>query len=203
MQGTAKRNTNCQIQPNREIKTKLKIYTFPDMILAQKAHPIQRVEKSYFQIADNMLETMYEAPGIGLAANQVGLLERLIVIDVDYTGNVDDEDAVDPDEETKKKNPIILINPEIIYQEGSTITREGCLSVPDYKSEVKRAEKIKVNYQNIDGLEKELSAEGILAVCIQHEIDHLEGKLFIDRLSPLKKDFAKKKLIKARRDYQR
>ncbi len=183
--------------------SKLKIYTFPDAILAKKALPIQRVEKSYFQTADNMLETMYEAPGIGLAANQVGLLERLIVIDVDYAPDEDDEQAPNPDQETKKKNPIILINPEIIYREGSTITKEGCLSVPDYRSEVKRSEKIKVKFQNIDGLEKELSAEGILAVCIQHEIDHLEGTLFIDRLSPLKKDFAKKKLIKSRREYER
>ena len=147
-----------------------------------------------------MLETMYEAPGIGLAAPQVGILERLIVVDVDYYPDEDDEDAPEPDQETAKKNPIVLINPEIIYREGSTITREGCLSVPDYRSEVKRAEKIKLKYQNIDGLEKELSAEGILAVVIQHELDHLEGTLFIDRLSQLKRDFAKKKLIKTRRE---
>ena len=172
------------------------------MILAQKALPIQHVDKSYFQFADQMLETMYEAPGIGLAANQVGKLERLIVIDVDYAPS-DDEDAPDPDQELKKKNPIIIINPEIIYREGSTVTKEGCLSVPNYRSEVKRDEKIKIKYLNIDGLEKELSAEGLLAVCVQHEMDHLEGKLFIDRLSPLKKDFAKKKLIKARREKER
>ncbi len=182
---------------------KLKIYTFPDTVLAQKALPVQRVEKSYYQLVEDMLETMYEAPGIGLAANQVGVLERLVVIDVDYTRDEDDERAPDPDLEMKKKNPIILINPEIIYREGSTITREGCLSVPDFRSEVKRADKIKLRFQNIDGLEKELSAEGILSVCIQHELDHLEGTLFIDRLSSLKKDFAKKKLIKARRGSSR
>jgi peptide deformylase len=148
-----------------------------------------------------MLETMYEAPGIGLAANQVGLLEKLVVIDVDYDPGEDEQ--VNPDLELKKKNPIILINPEIIYREGATVTKEGCLSVPDFRSEVKRAEKIKVKYQNIDGIQKELSAEGLLAVCIQHELDHLEGTLFIDRLSPLKKDFAKKKLIKSRRERER
>ena len=169
--------------------SKLKIYTFPDAVLAQKAKPIQRVDRSYFKIADDMLETMYEAPGIGLAANQVGLLERLVVVDVEYN----------PDDEDKKNNPIILLNPEIIYREGSIITKEGCLSVPDYRAEVKRADKIKIKYQNADGLEKELSAEGMLAVCIQHELDHLEGKLFIDRLNPLKKDFAKKKLLRERR----
>ncbi len=183
--------------------SKLKIYTFPDIILTKKALPVSRVDKSYFTIADNMLETMYEAPGIGLAANQVGLLERLIVIDVDYVRDEDDTRAPSPDEELKKKNPIVLFNPEVIYREGSTITREGCLSVPDYRAEVQRAEKIKVRFQNVDGIEKELSAEGILAVCIQHELDHLEGKLFIDRLSPLKKDFAKKKLLKARRENER
>jgi len=103
----------------------------------------------------------------------------------------------------EKKNPIILINPEIIYREGSTITREGCLSVPGYRAEVKRADKIKLKYQNVDGLQKELSAEGVLAVCIQHELDHLEGTLFIDRLNQLKRDFAKKKLIKARKERER
>jgi len=181
---------------------KLKIYTFPDMVLAQKALPIARVDHSYFKIADDMLETMYDAPGIGLAANQVGLLERLVVIDVDYSPD-DEDQEINPDQEMVKKNPIILINPEIIYREGATVTREGCLSVPDFRSEVKRAEKIKVKYQNVDGLQKELSAEGLLSVCIQHELDHLEGTLFIDRLSQLKKDFAKKKLIKTRRERER
>jgi peptide deformylase len=182
--------------------SKLKIYTFPDLVLAQKAKPIERVDHSYFKIADDMLETMYDAPGIGLAANQVGLLERLVVIDVDYDPG-DEESEKNPDLETAKKNPIVLLNPEIIYREGATITKEGCLSVPDFRSEVKRSDKIKVKYQNVDGLERELSAEGLLAVCIQHELDHLEGTLFIDRLSQLKKDFAKKKLIKARRDRER
>ena len=142
---------------------KLKIFTFPDLVLAKKALPVERVEKSYFKLADDMLETMYEAPGIGLAANQVGVLEKLIVVDVDFSPEDDEGNPLNPDEIEKKKNPIILINPEIIYREGSTLTREGCLSVPDYRSEVKRSEIIKVKYQNIDGLEKELSAEGLLA----------------------------------------
>lgn len=192
---------------------KLKIYTFPDAVLAQKAQPIGRVEKTYFKMADDMLETMYEAPGIGLAANQVGVLERIIVVDTDY-----DVHEPDPDDPTKTvegepipeggevvagqivtgKKPIILINPEIIYREGTTAIKEACLSVPDFQSEVKRAEKIKVQYQDIDGLQKTLSAEGLLAVCLQHEMDHLDGTLFIDRLSLLKQDFAKKKLLKAR-----
>lgn len=198
--------------------SKLKIYTFPDAVLAQVAKPIERVERSYFKIADDMLETMYEAPGIGLAANQVGLLERLIVVDTDYEAV--DLDPNDPSKTVEGdpvptngeviagqmisgKKPIILINPEIIYTEGTTALKEACLSVPDYQSEVKRAEKIKVQYQDIDGLQKTLSAEGLLAVCLQHEIDHLEGTLFIDRLSQLKKEFAKKKLIKARKASER
>ncbi len=187
---------------------KLKIYTFPDAVLAKKALPIERVGKDYFKIADNMLETMYEAPGIGLAANQVGLLERIIVVDTDYD-SVDPED-LKPGETVPEgevingqivsgKNPLILINPEIIYREGKSTMKEACLSVPDYSAEVQRAEKIKVQYQDIDGLVKTLSAEGLLSVCLQHEMDHLEGTLFIDRLSQLKKEFAKKKLLKARK----
>ena len=188
---------------------KLKIYTFPDVVLSQKAKPIDRVEKSYFKLADDMLETMYEAPGIGLAANQVGILERFLVIDTEYDSK--DLEDLKPGEKIPEgaeiindqiitgKKPIIVINPEIIYREGKTAIEEACLSVPDYKAEVARAEKIKVQYQDIDGATKILSAEGLLAVCIQHEIDHLEGTLFIDRLSRLKQDFAKKKLIKARK----
>ncbi len=188
---------------------KLKIYTFPDVVLSQKAQPIARVEKSYFKLADDMLETMYYAPGIGLAANQVGILEQFLVVDTDYNV-VDDEDianGIKPPEDAELingqfvsgKKPIIIINPEIIYREGKATTKEACLSVPDYQAEVARAEKIKVQYQDINGLTQTLSAEGLLAVCIQHEMDHLLGTLFIDRLSPLKKDFAKKKLLKARK----
>ena len=188
---------------------KLKIYTFPDLVLTKKALPIARVEKTYYQFADDMLETMYEAPGVGLAANQVGVLERFIVVDTEFN-LMDLEDLKEgeamPDgaevingQIISGKKPLILINPEIILKEGTSTTEEGCLSVPDYVADVKRAEKIKVQYQTIDGLQKTLSAEGLLSVCIQHEIDHLEGTLFIDRLSQLKKDFAKKKLIKARK----
>jgi peptide deformylase len=188
---------------------KLKIYTFPDLVLAKKALPIERVEKTYFKLADDMLETMYEAPGIGLAANQVGVLERIIVVDTDYDSVEKDElkegESPPPDAELingtfiSGKKPIILINPEIIYKEGKGSIKEACLSVPDYQAEVDRAEKIKVQYQTIDGLTKTLSADGLLAICLQHEMDHLDGTLFIDRLSTLKRDFARKKLIKARK----
>ncbi len=184
---------------------KLKIYTFPDMVLAQRAKPIARVEKSLYKLADDMLETMYDAPGIGLAANQVGILDRLLVIDTDYEMEELPEDAPAPQSGEviggmliKGKQPRIIINPEIIHREGSILFNEGCLSVPEYNADVKRSEKVKIQYQDIDGLTRTLSAEGLLAVAIQHEMDHLEGKLFIERLSPLKKELAKKKLRKER-----
>ena len=181
---------------------KLKIYTFPDLVLAQKALPVGRVEKSYHKLADDMLETMYHAPGIGLAANQVGILERILVVDTEYDlEELPEEGEMAPagGEVTGggvifNKKPKIIINPEIIQKEGEILFNEGCLSVPEYNAEVRRAEKIKLKYQDVDGLEKTLSADGLLAVAIQHEMDHLDGKLFIDRLSPLKKEMAKKKL---------
>jgi len=196
---------------------KLKIYTFPDTVLKQKAKPIDRVEKEYFKLADDMLETMYDAPGIGLAANQVGILKRIIVVDTDYepedpqdfeeagfkdealeTSKNAGKDVAGSDVIIRKKDPIILINPRIIYKEGEILYCEGCLSVPDFSHEVKRAQKIKVEYQDINGLTKTIDAEGLKAVCIQHELDHLDGKLFIERISPLKREMVEKKLIKER-----
>jgi peptide deformylase len=180
---------------------RLKIYTFPDAVLAQKAKPIARVDKSYWKTADDMLETMYHAPGIGLAANQVGILERFVVIDTEYDyEELEEGEVAPPGAEVvsggivTNRKPQILFNPEIIHREGKIQMSEGCLSVPEYNAEVQRSEKIQVRYQNVDGLEKILSADGLLAVCVQHELDHLEGKLFIDRLSPLKKELAQKKL---------
>jgi peptide deformylase len=186
---------------------RLKIYTFPDTVLAQKAKPVARIDKSYFKLADDMLETMYHAPGIGLAANQVGILERILVVDTDYDYQELPEGAEPlPGQEVVAggivtgKLPRIIVNPEIIYREGKIQMAEGCLSVPEYNAEVQRSEKIKIRYQDIDGLEKTMDAEGLLAVCLQHEMDHLEGKLFIDRLSPLKKEMAKKKLRQERKE---
>jgi peptide deformylase len=187
---------------------KLKIFTFPDAVLAKKALPIDRVGKEHHRLADDMLETMYDAPGIGLAANQVGILERIIVVDTEY--EVTDPGDLRPGEPMPEgevvngqivsgKKPIVLINPEIVLKEGTSSMKEACLSVPDYSAEVQRADKIKIRYLDIDGLTKTLSAEGLLSVCLQHEMDHLNGVLFIDRLSQLKKQFAKKKLLRARK----
>jgi peptide deformylase len=184
---------------------KLKIYTFPDLVLAQAAANVDRVEKSLFRLADDMLETMYHAPGIGLAANQVGILQRILVLDTEY-----DHEELEEGQEVPEgaeviangiitnRKPRVIVNPEITYREGSILFNEACLSVPEYNAEVKRSEKIKLRYQDIDGLTKELSADGLMAVAIQHEMDHLDGKLFIDRLSPLKKEVAKKRLRKER-----
>lgn len=185
---------------------KLKIYTFPDLVLTQKASPIARVEKSLYKLADDMLETMYHAPGVGLAANQVGILQRILVLDTDYEYEElpEGEQAIPQGAEVMgsgiitQRKPRIVINPEIIRREGSILFNEGCLSVPEYNAEVKRSEKIKLQYQDIDGLTQILDADGLLAVAIQHEMDHLEGKLFIDRLSPLKKEMARKKLRRER-----
>ena len=187
---------------------KLKIYTFPDQVLSKKAVPILRVEKHYRKLADDMLETMYDAPGVGLAANQVGLLERIVVIDTDY----DFEELAEGIDETpegdkgatagviRNKTPRIILNPEIIRREGKILFKEGCLSVPEYTAEVERSEKITLQYLDLDGRTQKLDADGLLSVCIQHEMDHLDGKLFIDRLSPLKKQMVKKKLLAERRE---
>lgn len=179
----------------KDVLSKLKIYSFPDDVLSEVAEPIRRVDANYWKLADDMLETMYDAPGIGLAANQVGILERVIVIDTDF--EIQDDGLI------IRKSPRIFFNPELVLQEGETAMQEGCLSVPEYTAEVPRAEKIKLQYQDADGLTKTLSAEGLLAVCIQHEMDHLNGQLFIDRLSPLKREMAQKKLIKDRKRRER
>jgi len=135
------------------------------------------------QLIDDMFETMYEAPGIGLAATQVDVHRRLLVADVSQ----------------EKDEPHVLINAEILEKDGSAVTEEGCLSVPGYYEEVERAEHIKVRYLDRDGNEQESEFEGLLAVCVQHEMDHLEGKLFVDYLSEVKRQRIRKRLEKDRR----
>ena len=161
----------------------LSIIEFPDARLRKKALPVKAVDDSIRTLLDDMLETMYAAPGIGLAATQVNQQKRVIVIDI-----------------TEEKNaPLRLVNPEIVWTSGTEEMDEGCLSVPGVFEKVSRAEKIKVKALGYDGNVFELETDGLLAVCIQHEIDHLEGKLFVDYLSPLKRLRARKKLEKDRR----
>ena len=162
---------------------KLKILEFPDPRLRTKATPVAEVTDATRALIDDMFETMYDAPGIGLAATQVDVHQRLLVADVS------------PD----KTAPYALINPEILEKDGVVATDEGCLSVPGYYEEVERAEHIKVCFLDRDGEEVVMEAEGLLAVCIQHEMDHLDGKLFVDYLSEAKRQRIRKKLLKDRR----
>jgi peptide deformylase len=160
--------------------TLMTILEFPDARLRTKAAPIKDVTDAIATLADRMLATMYEAPGIGLAATQVNVHQRLLVCDVS-------ED---------KSAPLVLINPKIVEGHGSTETQEGCLSVPGFYETVVRPEQILVEAVNRAGEPFQLEADGLLAVCIQHEIDHLDGKLFVDYLSPTKRQMIRKKLLK-------
>ena len=167
--------------------TKRKIVIEPDPILRKKSEIIQKVDTDLRRLMDDMLETMYAAPGIGLAAVQIGVLKRVVVIDVS--------------KEKEKKNPLFLINPQIISKSDQTsVYEEGCLSLPGHFAEVERPAICNINFLDYHGKKKELKAEGILATCIQHEIDHLNGILFIDYLSKLKKDMIIKKLSKQKKD---
>ena len=162
----------------------------PDPILRKKSNILEKVDDELRILLDDMLETMYAAPGIGLAAVQIGILKRLIVIDIS--------------KDKEKKNPIFLINPEIISKSKNTsIYEEGCLSLPGHFAEIERPEECQIKYIDYDGKKKEMKANGLLSTCIQHEIDHLNGILFIDYLSKLKKDIIIKKLSKQKKSLER
>ncbi len=162
---------------------KLKILEFPDPRLRTKATPVAVVDDALRALIGDMFETMYAAPGIGLAATQVDVHKRLLITDVS----------------ADKSEPHVLINPELLEKDGVIVSDEGCLSVPGYYEEVERAEHIRVRFLDRQGDAREMEAEGLLAVCIQHEIDHLEGKLFVDYLSEAKRQRIRKKLQKERR----
>ncbi len=161
----------------------LEVLRFPDSRLRNQAEPVELFDAALAQLVDDMFDTMYEAPGIGLAATQVNVAKQVVVIDLS-------ED---------RSNPLCLINPEILEQEGEERTEEGCLSVPGIYEMVKRAAKIKLKALDREGKPFELEADGLLAVCIQHELDHLEGKLFVDYLSGLKRRRIRNKLEKEAR----
>lgn len=162
----------------REIKR------YPEKVLKEKATPVTDIDGDVQKLIDDMIETMYAAPGIGLAAPQVGVSKRIIVIDVSV-------------KETEKTPLLVLINPEIIRTEGEIESEEGCLSIPGYITTVKRAERVLVSGLNRDGKEILIEGEGLLSRALQHEIDHLNGILFIDRISSIKREFFKKRYKKA------
>ena len=166
------------------------ILTEPNSILRQKSLPVDLVDENIQSLMDDMLETRYGAPGIGLAAIQIGIPKRVIVLDID--------------QKEGKKNPIFLVNPEIIQKSKNLSTyEEGCLSVPGQFAEIDRPDKCNIKYLDYYGEKKEINAEGMLATCIQHEMDHLEGILFIDYLSKLKKTMIIKKLSKQKKALER
>ena len=168
---------------------KLDIITLPDRKLRMRSAPVERVDDEVRKLMDSMLEAMYEAPGIGLAAVQVGVPRRIVTIDVAQR----EDESAEPD-------PLFLINPEILWASDERQTaEEGCLSIPEYFAEVERPAEVRVAYIDRDGKKQELEANGVLAICLQHEIDHLDGKLFIDYLSKLKRDMVIKKFAKQAR----
>jgi peptide deformylase len=165
----------------------MEILTYPDPRLAVKCDDVTEFGPSLKKLVEDMLDTMYDAPGVGLAAPQVGVTKNLVVIDIEYESSEDEPPVL-----TNKK-PLVLVNPKIVEREGEQYFKEGCLSVPGEAEEVLRALKVKVEYQDVDGKPQTLEADGYLAVAVQHELDHLDGRLFIDRLS-----FVKSKTIKRR-----
>ncbi len=171
--------------------TNLEIVSIPDPVLRQKSAALEGVTDETRRFMDRMLKTMYEAPGIGLAAIQVGEPLRIVTLDV-----ARDEDP---------KSPMFLVNPEIVWrsEDERATYEEGCLSIPDYYAEVERPARVRFRYIDYDGKPQEQDADGLLAVCVQHEVDHLNGVLFIDYLSKLKRDLVVRKFTKAAREKER
>jgi peptide deformylase len=173
----------------------LRIYETPDPMLRQISTPVENVDDDLRALIKDMFETMYDAPGIGLAAVQVGVPRRLLVMDLQEPENPDDPES------KPVREPRVFINPEILEASDTEIPYlEGCLSVPDQYADVMRPDRIKARWLDEDGNSHEEELDGLLAVCLQHEMDHLEGVLFIDHLSKLKRDMVLKKLAKARKE---
>ena len=162
------------------------IRKYPDPVLRAKTERVENIDDSVQRLIDDMVETMHAAPGVGLAANQVGVPLQLAVIDLG-----------DREEEGTRHPLLVLINPEFCSQEGSVVAEEGCLSIPDLTEKVKRAARVKVRAQDRTGRLYEIEAEGLMAKALQHEIDHLNGILLIDRLSPLKRNIFRRRLKRA------
>lgn len=163
----------------------LEIRKYPDKVLKKKAAPVTSIDAELQKLVEDMIETMHAAPGVGLAAPQVGVSKRIAVIDISAKG--------------AEMPLLVLINPVFLRKEGTIEFEEGCLSLPDYTAKVERAEKVGVRFHDRMGTEVEIEAEGLLAVALQHEIDHLDGLLLLDRISPIKREFFRKKFAKAQK----
>ena len=166
----------------------LEVLQFPDPRLRRKSEPVEKITDELRQLAADMIETMYDEPGIGLAAPQVGAPLRVAVVDTEWT------------EEGAERRPIVLVNPEIRERDGQIVWNEGCLSVPDFNAEVERSERVVLHAQDLDGEPIAEEVSGLRAVCFQHELDHLDGVLFIDRISRLKRELYVQKRKKALRE---
>jgi len=161
------------------------ILILPDKRLRQKSEPVKKIDAGIRKLVEDMFETMYDAPGIGLAAIQVGIAKRVVTMDLSK-------------KEDTEKHPLVFINPEVLWRSEETATyEEGCLSIPEFYDEVERPAQVKVKYLDLEGQAQEIEADGLLATCLQHEIDHTNGVLFIDHLSKLKRDRVIKKFTKA------
>ena len=177
----------------------LPMVLLPDPILRQRSLPVERVDDELRRLTDDMLETMYDAPGIGLAAVQVGVPRRLITLDVaERDERESGEDGSAPqDDAPPRREPIVMVNPEIVKaSDERSVYEEGCLSIPDYFADVERPATVRVRWTDLDGREHEREDGGLWAVCVQHEIDHLDGALFIDHLSRLRRDRVLRKFVK-------
>ncbi len=175
----------------------LNIVIYPDPVLKVKGEEITEFNNDLKNLANSMLKTMYHAPGIGLAGPQVGISKRIFVLDVDYKRDCIDEE--NDHYEISELNPMVFINPTLRDLEGETTYQEGCLSIPEIFDDVKRFETLVVDYKDVNGDDQSMSADGLLSICIQHENDHLDGILFIEKLSQLKFSFYHKKMIKEKK----
>lgn len=179
------------------------ILVIPDPRLKQVAAPVHKIGTGTRKLVKDMFETMYDAPGIGLAAPQIGVMERIVVIDCARRAAEEEAEEIEGQESEaepvpEQPDPIAMINPEILwFSEQMRVHEEGCLSIPDYYEDVERPDTIRIRYMDIDGKTIEREAEGLLSTCMQHEVDHLDGKLFIDYLSRLKRERITKKFQKA------
>jgi peptide deformylase len=187
----------------------LPIYVVPQAVLKKSADTVTEITPEIRKLADDMVETMYAARGIGLAAPQVGVSKRVIVLDVDQrrgdgTPHAEESDDADDDHDDAPPvpgKPQVFINPEVVWEaEELNVYEEGCLSIPGLYAPVERPEKVRVRYMSLDGATQEIEADGLLATCLQHEIDHINGILFIDHLSSLKRDMILRKLKKHLRE---